>query len=131
MIRLSSWVFVLCAVVHEHRTMQKNAEAHFTSLILMFRRQQLLLPYEGCANYTAMLNEHLCRSRSGLPRPIPLNLCTEHHPGNWNSARLNHPMNCHLVGLKANSARSIGDDENFVAFAESLNRGHREAYLSP
>src|SRR5882762_6375494 len=85
-LKLSSWVFVFCAVVHEHMTMpRRNAKAHFTLRVLMFRRrsEQLLLPYEGCANHPAMLDEHPCRSRRRVrSRPVPLNLCAEHHPGN-------------------------------------------------
>src|SRR5258706_15183333 len=107
-LKLSSWVFVFCAVVHEHMTMpRRNAKAHFSLRVLVFRRrsEQLLLTYEGCANYPAMLDEHLCRRRCGVRSPpVALNLCAEHHPGNRDCARLNHPLNCHLVGLKADSA---------------------------
>src|SRR2546422_6652881 len=100
-LKLPSWVIVFCAGAHEHITKpRRNAKLHFTVLVSVFRcrSEQLLLPSEGCANHSAMLDKHLCHCRGGIRScPVALNLCAENHPSNRDCTRLNHPLNCHLV----------------------------------
>jgi hypothetical protein len=81
---------------------KSSASAH------RWRGEQLLLPVEAGTDNAHMLDKHLRKARhSTRTGPVALKLRPQDRPGNRYGASLNHPPNCHLVGLDAKNLIDI------------------------
>ncbi len=101
-------------------------------LCLLCARQELHFPGKADPAGATMLEHDTGKFDGGLlARPITLPFGGHGHPRDRHRASLDQAAHGHVVGLRADATRGVGDNENVVAFAERLNRRHREADFRP
>src|SRR6202008_34743 len=104
----------------------------FADLGLARRVEELLLPRKAGADVAHVLDEHLAEpGDASRARPVALQLGGEHRPSQRNTARLNHALDGHLVGLEAHAAGGVGHEVDLVAIAERMDDRKGEADFGP
>src|SRR6266481_6419986 len=64
-------------------------------------------------------------------RPITLKFSRQAKPGNGLSSSSHHATDCHIVCLRRNAARGVGDDVHVVAVTHRMDSGHCKTHLRP
>src|SRR6266481_9808670 len=94
--------------------------------------QQLRLPQKYRTSSAGMVDKKLSDfSKVLCARPITLKFSRHAKPCNRLSSSSHHASDCHIVCLRRNAARGVGDDVHVVAVTHRMDSGHCKTHLGP
>src|SRR4029077_14757139 len=94
--------------------------------------QQLCLPQEHGTSSAGMVDKKLSDFPKALcARQITLKFSRQAKPCNRLSSRRHHAADCHIVCLRRNAARGVGDDVHVVAVSHRMDSAHCKTHLRP